>query len=660
MPITGGTDKNSSTNENNISINGTDTNRKGRKEIGSGCGDDIKSNIDHAVVLEVPTSRSGQRRYTANPVRPVTFVCLGHTAPSSTVDNEHISDLNEGYIHAPIAADHCTRVHDDANKESGEREPRTTCTNDTADHATEVRDELDDEGHERTYEEAQYNGANDNNCDVHAGNDDKSNTGDNDASDNALNKANDHASVDDNANEDDDVEREAEEHMNEAPEPAGTTNKVLRRTDKQSKCGYINERVATTDGMTMAEAVGKQVTNAKGKTVRYGKADAKYDTERGEQNLQPEPKTKTATNNNTTTTADTSAYNNHIRAIAVSAVRLLRSMENRAPIDNPQAGIAIVCGDEEDARLEHAMAAAVCADAMARRRSHLDQAPTNFDVMLVSKHWREWMDPMDADANTPSQYEAIKSTTNGSSAGTSDTGKRSTDESGISTNNTSTSSTSTSSTSTNGTNTSGTSTSGTDKSNTGESSTGTNGTSTSSIGKSSIGKSNTGESSTGTNGTSTSSIDKSSIGKSNTGESSTNANGTGTNGTDSFPGAYSGQGRSWELKTKEAIELLPDKYGFQPKAVLSARAPPTITATAVDVPMHERAQYGSAYIAVSDGAGQITPRKLAAPLNTPAVTHSSGWTGRPCGRSLQDNGTSSLRLLCAATPSRSVTRPMYC
>ena len=87
-----------------------------------------------------------------------------------------------------------------------------------------------------------------------------------------------------------------------------------------------------------------------------------------------------------------------------------------------------------------------------------------------------------------------------------------------------------------------------------------------------------------------------------------------------FPGAYSGQGRSWELKTKEAIELLPDKYGFQPKVVLSARAPPTITATAVDVPMHERAQYGSAYIAVSDGAGQITPRKLAASLNTPAAT----------------------------------------
>ena len=39
-----------------------------------------------------------------------------------------------------------------------------------------------------------------------------------------------------------------------------------------------------------------------------------------------------------------------------------------------------------------------------------------------------------------------------------------------------------------------------------------------------------------------------------------------------FPGAYSGQGRSWELKTKEAIELLPDKYGFQPKVVLPGKS----------------------------------------------------------------------------------------
>ena len=131
-----------------------------------------------------------------------------------------------------------------------------------------------------------------------------------------------------------------------------------------------------------------------------------------------------------------------------------------------------------------------------------------------------------------------------------------------------------------------------------------------------------------------------------------------------FPGAYSGQGRSWELKTKEAIELLPEKYGFQPKVVLSARAPPTITATAVDVPMHERAQYGSAYIAVSDGAGQVTPRKLAAPLNTPAVTHSGGWTGRPCGRSSLFTGqrhfVASPAMHSIAVPFRDPNRATSC
>ena len=68
----------------------------------------------------------------------------------------------------------------------------------------------------------------------------------------------------------------------------------------------------------------------------------------------------------------------------------------------------------------------------------------------------------------------------------------------------------------------------------------------------------------------------------------------------SFPGAYSGQGRSWERKTREAIGLLPEKYGFQPKVVLSTRAPATITATAVAVPMCERQQLGSSYIGVKD------------------------------------------------------------
>ena len=72
----------------------------------------------------------------------------------------------------------------------------------------------------------------------------------------------------------------------------------------------------------------------------------------------------------------------------------------------------------------------------------------------------------------------------------------------------------------------------------------------------------------------------------------------------SFPGAYSGQGRSWERKTREAIGLLLEKYGFQPKVVLSTRAPATITATAVAVPMCERQQLGSSYIGVKDSSGR--------------------------------------------------------
>ena len=93
----------------------------------------------------------------------------------------------------------------------------------------------------------------------------------------------------------------------------------------------------------------------------------------------------------------------------------------------------------------------------------------------------------------------------------------------------------------------------------------------------------------------------------------------------SFPGAYSGQGRSWERKTREAIGLLPEKYGFQPKVVLSTRAPATITATAVEVPMCERQQFGSSYIGVKDSSGLITPRKLAASLATPTLGLHSTW-----------------------------------
>ena len=83
----------------------------------------------------------------------------------------------------------------------------------------------------------------------------------------------------------------------------------------------------------------------------------------------------------------------------------------------------------------------------------------------------------------------------------------------------------------------------------------------------------------------------------------------------SFPGAYSGQGRSWERKTREAIGLLPEKYGFQPKVVLSTRAPATITATAVEVPMCERQQFGSSYIGVKDSRFQPVPEgRITAPV----------------------------------------------
>ena len=51
-----------------------------------------------------------------------------------------------------------------------------------------------------------------------------------------------------------------------------------------------------------------------------------------------------------------------------------------------------------------------------------------------------------------------------------------------------------------------------------------------------------------------------------------------------FPGAYSGQGRSWERKTREAVGLLSDKHGYSPGVVLQTRPPATITATAVTVP----------------------------------------------------------------------------
>ena len=84
-----------------------------------------------------------------------------------------------------------------------------------------------------------------------------------------------------------------------------------------------------------------------------------------------------------------------------------------------------------------------------------------------------------------------------------------------------------------------------------------------------------------------------------------------------FPGAYSGKVSSWERKTRLAVGLLEDQHGYSPGVVLRARAPATITATAVTVPDEERRQYGRCYIGVQEGS-IITPRKLAASLSTPA------------------------------------------
>ena len=43
-----------------------------------------------------------------------------------------------------------------------------------------------------------------------------------------------------------------------------------------------------------------------------------------------------------------------------------------------------------------------------------------------------------------------------------------------------------------------------------------------------------------------------------------------------FPGAYSGTGAAWERKAREAIGLLPDKYGLSPSVVLGPKPPDTI------------------------------------------------------------------------------------
>ena len=106
-----------------------------------------------------------------------------------------------------------------------------------------------------------------------------------------------------------------------------------------------------------------------------------------------------------------------------------------------------------------------------------------------------------------------------------------------------------------------------------------------------------------------------------------------------FPGAYSGQGRSWERMVRGQIEVLPPREGLKPKIVLMPRATPTMTVTAVSVDEKDRAKFGSSYVGVDDGSGKVTPRKLARTLEdpvsgistlppattTPASTSGTGW-----------------------------------
>ena len=84
-----------------------------------------------------------------------------------------------------------------------------------------------------------------------------------------------------------------------------------------------------------------------------------------------------------------------------------------------------------------------------------------------------------------------------------------------------------------------------------------------------------------------------------------------------FPGAYSGQGRSWERMVRGQIEVLPLRDGLKPKLVLKPRAPPTLTVTAATVEESDRSKYGSTYVGVADKTGKVTPRKLARSLEDP-------------------------------------------
>ena len=56
---------------------------------------------------------------------------------------------------------------------------------------------------------------------------------------------------------------------------------VLHKTERQSKAAYINQRVSQVSGKAVKAALLEMVTNTKGDSVRYTRADIRYDVERG-------------------------------------------------------------------------------------------------------------------------------------------------------------------------------------------------------------------------------------------------------------------------------------------------------------------------------------------------------------------------------------------
>jgi hypothetical protein len=62
---------------------------------------------------------------------------------------------------------------------------------------------------------------------------------------------------------------------------------VLHKTERQSKAAYINQRVSQVSGKALkAAALLELVTNTMGDSVRYTRADIRYDVERGLLELQ--------------------------------------------------------------------------------------------------------------------------------------------------------------------------------------------------------------------------------------------------------------------------------------------------------------------------------------------------------------------------------------